>query len=168
LLTGFKQAIGSASPLFILLAVLAWLLIPFAHPVYVVTVLPCIAAGVGLAIWRLKHQPLHPGSISSDDGVPATEAEHDSKPDRWIRIIWLLAVVLAFNVPSPRGYWSAASIFLWSLVGDPSGPGEPYASLIGGATLLALYTFGIAAVLRGLLMQLRRLRTKESTVSKAP
>ena len=168
MLTGFKQAIGTASPLFILLAVLAWLLIPFAHPVYVVTVVPSIAAGIALAIWRIKHPPHRPASISSADRLHATEAERGSKPDRWSHAIWLVAVVVAFLVPSPPGYWSAASILLWGLVGDPSGPGEPYASVIGGATLLALYILGIAAVLRGLLMQLRRLRTKESPLSKAP
>lgn len=80
-----------------------------------------------------------------------------SKAGRWNRVIWLIAVVLAFLVPSPPGYWPAASIFLWGLVGDPSGPAEPYASLLGGATLLALYTCALSAVLRGVLFQLRRL-----------
>jgi hypothetical protein len=84
-----------------------------------------------------------------------------SKPDRWNRAIWLVAVVLAFLVPSPAGYWPAASIFLWGLVGDPSGPAEPFASLLGGATLLGLYACALAAVLRGLLFLLHRLRASK-------
>jgi hypothetical protein len=146
-LTGFRSALGSTSSLFILLASLAWLLIPFGHPVYLVTVVPCLVAGVAFAMWRHSHELPRPELALHRGGVASATETRAARPVRAIRI---LSVFLAFLVPSPPGYWSAGSIFLWGLVGDPHGPGEPFASVVGGATLLALYSCAIPVVLRGI------------------
>jgi hypothetical protein len=151
LLTGFKDAFGSASWLFIVLAALAWLLIPFAHPVYVVTVVPALMAGVALAVWRHRRGARYPGSILPRNRQQPPEGASEAIRRRVNGLIWFLSVFLAFTIPSPRGYWSASSIFLWGLVGDPHGPGEPWASFLGGAALLALYACAIHAIIGGLL-----------------
>ena len=50
----FKRAEGTASVLFIVMAVAGWLLLPFGHPIYAAIVPPVIAAGIALAVWRVR------------------------------------------------------------------------------------------------------------------
>jgi nitrate/nitrite transporter NarK len=67
--SGFKTAVGSAGVVFIALAALAWVALPFGHPVYAVFVPPLIVAGIVFAIVRHR-APRHP-SIRDQEGAPA-------------------------------------------------------------------------------------------------
>jgi peptidoglycan/LPS O-acetylase OafA/YrhL len=77
MMTGFRGAVGTASALFLALAALAWVLIPFAHPVYVVTALPYLLGGILLAIWRLNRRK--PEALTVRPYAPP-RASH--RPDR--------------------------------------------------------------------------------------
>ncbi len=59
MITGFRGSIGTAGVTFIALALLAYVLLPFGHPVYAVFVPPLIAAGLVYAALRLR-APKHP------------------------------------------------------------------------------------------------------------
>ena len=65
MITGFRGAVGTAGVVFIALAALAWLALPFGHPVYAVLVPPLIAAGIVFAVIRFRRVPRHP-SIRED------------------------------------------------------------------------------------------------------
>ena len=148
--TGFKQAVGSAPFLFFALAAGAWLLLPLAHPVYMYTVVPYLIAGALLAAWLIrKGSPPHPSlrGESLADVKPAGE----SVP----RAVWVISTVLALFVPSPFGYWPAGSILMWGLVGDPSGPGEPFTSVVAGGAFVALYAWIIGKTLGAVLAAFR-------------
>ena len=62
--SGFQKAVGSSSWLFLVLAALAWLLLPFGHPVYMAVVTPYLILGAVLAIRLLRHPLARPSSIS--------------------------------------------------------------------------------------------------------
>jgi hypothetical protein len=81
--------------------------------------------------------------------------------------MWFLSAALAFAIPSPQGYWSAGSIFLWGMVGDPHGPGEPWASVLGGAALLTLYTCAIRGIIGALVGQFSRSRAEQTVLAGA-
>ena len=50
--TGFKDATGSTSIVMMVMAALAWMLVPFVHPVYGALVPPVLLAGAVLALVR--------------------------------------------------------------------------------------------------------------------
>jgi hypothetical protein len=62
--SSFKSAAGTASGLILGLAFIAYLLLPFAHPVYVVVVVPCIIIGLVVASWRVWRRPAAMPSLS--------------------------------------------------------------------------------------------------------
>jgi hypothetical protein len=62
--TGFRDAIGSSSWLFIALAALVWLLLPFGHPAYMATVVPYLLLGTVLAIRLLRRKSAGANSIA--------------------------------------------------------------------------------------------------------
>jgi len=69
LITGFKGATGTAGIIFLLLASLAWLALPFGHPVYAVVIPPLIVAGIVYAFMRAR-TPRHPSlKDGSKDGM---------------------------------------------------------------------------------------------------
>lgn len=75
MITGFKGSIGTASVTFIALALLAYLLLPFGHPVYAVFVPPLIVAGLVYAVRRLrasKHPSIrnHGAATALSKGTP--------------------------------------------------------------------------------------------------
>ena len=59
----FKGATGSASVAFIVMAVLAWLVLPLAHPVYTAVIPPVIALGVAFAVYRVRRARSSPPTI---------------------------------------------------------------------------------------------------------
>lgn len=52
MITGFKGATGTAGIVFLLLATIVWLALPFGHPVYAVVIPPLIVAGIVYAFMR--------------------------------------------------------------------------------------------------------------------
>src|SRR6185503_348040 len=96
----FSNAAGSSSWLFLVLAALVWLLLPFGHPVYMAVVTPYLILGAVLAIRLLRHPPVRPSAIS-----PWTEREPRPRLARWTRLgLWLISSTAAFMVPSPWGF----------------------------------------------------------------
>jgi hypothetical protein len=67
--SGFRSATGTAGGVFLVLAALAWIALPFGHAVYAVFVPPLIVAGFVFAVIRHR-APRHP-SIREDDGDKA-------------------------------------------------------------------------------------------------
>ena len=63
----FKGATGSASVAFIVMAAVAWILLPFGHPVYAMVLPPVIAAGVAFAVYRVRRARSQPPTIRSHD-----------------------------------------------------------------------------------------------------
>ncbi len=125
------MSLGMVLPL--VLAVVVWLMAPYAvgPPVWVSVPLAVLTALVAMAShWRQAGARLHPS-------------------------IWVVSVLLALLLPSRAGLWPAGSILLWGLVGDPHGPCEPWASVLGGGAVVAVYAAGIAALSR-LALFLRR------------
>lgn len=59
----FKGAQGTASVAFIVMAAVAWLLLPFAHAVYAVFIPPVIAGGIAFAVWRVRRSRSGPPSV---------------------------------------------------------------------------------------------------------
>ncbi len=88
------------------------------------------------------------------NGSPASGGDA-AVPRRRVRLVWwATALVAALFVPSPFGYMSATSIFLWGLVGDPNSPLEAAQGVVGGAGLLTAYTLIGYALLRGIVERL--------------
>lgn len=54
MIRGFVGAVGTAGVIFIVMAALAWLALPFGHPVYAVIIPPLVAVGVVYAALRLR------------------------------------------------------------------------------------------------------------------
>ena len=59
LITGFRGATGTAGIVFLLLAAIVWLALPFGHPVYAVVIPPFVLAGIVYAFIRAR-EPRHP------------------------------------------------------------------------------------------------------------
>src|SRR5262245_23087808 len=131
--TGFKDAVGSSSWVFIVLAALAWLLLPFGHPVYMATVVPYLLFGTVLAIKLLRRQPGGASSIApwAKPSVPREAAW-------WVRLsLRVLSVAAAFLIPSPPGFWSAGRTFIWALLNARWG------AAVASAILLGLYSWAV-------------------------
>jgi hypothetical protein len=77
MITGFRGALGTAGVVFFALAALAWLALPFGHPVYAVFVPPLIVAGLVFARIRLR-APRHP-SIRDNRRAPMSDAPIEQK-----------------------------------------------------------------------------------------
>lgn len=111
-----------------LLAALAWILLPAAAE-YSFSLTAPVAVGAALSsIWCHARVP-------RDDLSRAAAAA-----------VWVVSLVGAAFVPSPAPYWPAGSIFMWGLIGDPSGVGEALACVCGGGAVLVLYASGAASV----------------------
>ena len=54
MVTGFRGATGTAGIVFLLLAAIAWLALPFGHPVYAVVIPPLVLAGIVYAFMRAR------------------------------------------------------------------------------------------------------------------
>jgi hypothetical protein len=54
LITGFRGATGTAGILFLLLAAIVWLALPFGHPVYALVIPPLVLAGIVYAFMRAR------------------------------------------------------------------------------------------------------------------
>src|SRR5260221_14426147 len=135
----FQTAVGSSSWLFLVLAALAWLLLPFGHPVYMAVVTPCLILGAVLALRLLRHPPARPSSIS-----PWTEPESGPRLARWTRLgLWLISAAAAFMVPSPWGseFSSPGRTFIWAILS------ARWAAAILSGVLLALYAWALHVLL---------------------
>ena len=58
MLTGFRSATGTAGIVFLLLAAIVWVALPFGHPVYAVVIPPLVIAGIVYAFIRAR-MPRH-------------------------------------------------------------------------------------------------------------
>jgi cytochrome c oxidase subunit IV len=65
LITGFRSATGTAGIIFLVLAAIVWLALPFGHPVYAVVIPPLVLAGIVYAFMRAR-MPRHP-SLKNDE-----------------------------------------------------------------------------------------------------
>lgn len=111
-----------------LLAALAWVLLPAALEYSLGLAVPVSAGAALLSIWCHARVPR--------DDLSRTAAA----------ALWVASLVGAVFVPSPAPYWPAGSIFMWGLIGDPSGVGEALACIGGGGAVLALYASGVVSV----------------------
>jgi hypothetical protein len=131
------------------LGVAVWALFPWAMslPRWLAVALSVAVGAMGVAA---HFNPMW--GLARADEVAA-------RPGRLSRMsvaIWSGAIVVAILLPGREGAWSAGSVLLWGLVGDPSGPGEPWVSTLGGAGLVTAYAGGIASVARGCAVVWRR------------
>lgn len=64
MIAGFKDAIGTAGVVFIVMALGSWVALPFVHPVYAALVGPIVIAAAAFAVMR-HGEPRHPslGSV---------------------------------------------------------------------------------------------------------
>jgi hypothetical protein len=151
----FQKAVGSSSWLFLVLAALAWLLLPLGHPVYMAVVAPYLILGAVLALRLLRHPPARPSSIS-----PWTEPECSPKWARWTRLgLWLISSAAAFMVPSPWGseFSSPGKTFIWAVLG------ARWAAAILGGVLLALYAWAIHVLLEAAVSAIAARRKQEAS-----
>jgi hypothetical protein len=127
----FSKAVGSSSWLFLVLAALVWLLLPFGHPVYMAVVTPYLILGAVLAVRLVRRPPARPSSIS-----PWTEPESSPTLVRWARLsLWLISCTAAFMVPSPWAweFSSPGETFIWAVLA------ARWAAAILSGVLLSLY-----------------------------
>ena len=80
-LTAFKDAMGTSTVVLFVMAIVAWVLLPFAHPVYVVVVVPCIILGVAYAYWRARSNPKVSAEHQSIDhrSAPSVNERSDAR-----------------------------------------------------------------------------------------
>jgi hypothetical protein len=157
---GFRDAIGSTSWLFIALAALAWLLLPFGHPVYMATVGPYLVFGAVLAIRLLRRRSERPGSIS-----PWAQTTAESGMVSWLSAsLWVLSVVAAFLLPSPWGseFSSPGETFAWAVLN------AKWAAAVLSGLLLALYIWALHVLLEAATSAIAAARKREPPRSKAP
>jgi hypothetical protein len=69
LITGFRGATGTAGIVFLLLAAIVWLALPFGHPVYAVVIPPLIVAGIVYAFIRARMPRLPSLKNGEKDGT---------------------------------------------------------------------------------------------------
>src|SRR5260221_12214975 len=137
--SNFQTAVGASSWLFLVLAALAWLLLPFGHPVYMAVVTTYLILGAVLALRLLRHPPARPSSIS-----PWTEPESSPRLARWTGLgLWLISAAAAFMVPSPWGseFSSPGRTFIWAILS------ARWAAAILSDVLLALYAWALHVLL---------------------
>lgn len=73
--------------------------------------------------------------------VAPEKAPRGSDRDRqlwWLKV--LIALFLAVQIPSPRGWWRPVSLILWGLAGDPDSRMQAVGLILVGVSLLAIYT----------------------------
>jgi hypothetical protein len=150
---GFRNAIGSTSWLFIALPALAWLLLPFGHPVYMATVAPYLVFGAVLAIKLLRRGSLRPGSI-----LPWAQTAPEPGMVWVLRAsLWVLSLVAAFLAPSPWGseFSSPGETFAWAVLG------ARWAAAVLSGLLLALYTWALQVLLEAAVSAIVAARKRE-------
>lgn len=89
-------------------------------------------------------------------GKIARDARGGALQGRLLRFV--LASCVAIFVPSPFGYWSATSLVLWAIFGDPASLTEALGLFLAGLTLLALYTLVVYGALTACLYLLLQRR----------
>ena len=156
--TGFRNAVGTSSCLFIVLAALVWLLLPFGHPAYMATVVPTLLLGAVLAIRLLQRT-----STSANSIAPWAEPVVRREMASWKRLsLCVLAVFAAFLIPAHSGFESVGNTFIWALLS------ARWAAAVIAAMVLALYAWAVQVLLVAVVSVLTDRHTPEPTNSKAP
>ncbi len=156
--SGFKDAIGSSSWIFIVMAVLVWVLLPFGHPAYVATVVPALLLGAVFAIRLLRRKPIGTTSIA-----PWAERVVQPEMSWWMRLsLWVLSVIAAFLVPSFPGFDSVGTTFIWALLS------ARWAAALVTAGVLGVFAWAIHVVVEAGVSALTHRQRPKPTDSKAP
>ena len=155
--TGFRQAHGSSSWLFIALGALVWLLLPLAHPVYLAMVVPYLLLGAVVAI-RLSQRRSVTTSI-------APWAASASVPEAawWKRAaLWVVSVLVAFVIPLHPGFDTVGNTFASAL---RSGA---WLVVVGTSIILACLAWAVHVLLEAVASVLLAWHDTASASSKAP
>jgi hypothetical protein len=123
-----------------------------------VTVVPYLLFGSVLAVRLLRRKPGGSGSIA-----PWAEQSVTREMVWWVRLsLRLVSVAAAFFVPSPPGFWSAGSTFIWALQNGR------WAAAVVSAILLGLYSWAVHVLLEAAVAIVRDRRFRQPTGSKTP